>query len=199
METVDYTIGKGLIAGEIITDQLPLVADTYYVGMPLRYLGAVAVTQTGTGNGVLSDVIAGVGVVADVYTLTFTAALIFDVTNAAGDILAQGLVMADGAATTFTVEGITFTVTDGSTAFVATDTLVATITAGNYSYTTDAPDVIYNGINARVLATVAYSDCILWGELLESGIKDDAGDAVTFTDAIRALYRSNGLFIKAVN
>jgi len=194
----ETSLGKGreLIAGNISTRQLDLAADTYYIGMGLKYAGAVAVTQAGTGNGTLTAVIADESVVPDVYTLKFTAALIADLTNAAGVVLAQGLTFGNGAATTLTVGGLTFTVTDGSTAFVATDTLIATITVGTYAYTTGAPDAIYNGSAGRVLSSVGVDDCITNGEISATGLKDDAGDAITLTADDVAAYKAKSFFVK---
>ena len=196
---VAYEDGKQLQAGWITTDQVPLAIDTYYDGMLLEYNGTVVVTQTGTGNGTLTSVLADASVVPDVYTLTFTAALVADLTNSDGVVLAQGLTFADGAATTLTVGGLTFTVTDGSTAFVATDTLVATITAGSYKALSNDANLgaIYNG-GEKTLSIAGYGDCIMGGEINETGLVSDADAAITLTEDQRAIYGANGFYIKRV-
>jgi hypothetical protein len=197
-EEVVYEDGKQLQAGWVTTDQVPLAADTYYDGMLLNYQGTVAVTQTGTGNGTLSAVVAGEDVPPDVYTLTFTAALVADLTNAAGVVLAQGLTFADGAATTLTVGGLTFTVTDGSTAFVATDTLVATITAGAYQALVSGElGAIYNG-GTRTLASAGFGDCIMGGEINETGLVSASNVALVLTEDERAAYSAKSFYIKRV-
>ena len=197
MAEVTMEKGRELIAGFVTTRQIPLAIDTYYIGMRLEYQGDVAVGQTGTGNEVLSNVIAGPDVPVDVYTLTFTAALVFDLTNAAGDVLAQDLTINDGGARTFTVEGLTFTVTDGGTAFIATDTLVATVTTGEYvAIANGALAAIYNGTDERVLSSAGVDDCIVGGEISKTGLKTDADAAVTLTEGEIAAYAAAGFYIK---
>jgi len=111
-EAVTYEGGRKLQAGWVTTDQIPLGADTYYVGMELEY-------------------------------------------DAANDIYIA----------------------------LATDANVA---------------AIYNGVDARVLAAPGVGDAIMAGEINESGLVDDAGDAKTLTEDQRATRRNRGFYTKRV-
>lgn len=199
VDTITYETGRNLQAGKVSTDQLPLVADTYYPGMLLEYNAAVAITQTGTGDGTLTAVIAGDKVPEDVYTLTFTAPLVCDLTNAAGDVLAQGLTIADGGARTFTVEGLTFTITDGAAAFVAADTLVATLSAGAYKALVTDTNIgaIFNAAEVT-LSGAGYGDCIVGGDIDPTGLVSNANVTLVLTEDQRAIYGDNGFYIKRV-
>ena len=63
--------GRNLIAGWVSTRELPLVADTYYVGMLLEYAGSVAVAADGgnTGNGTVTLATATAKAKVGAYTL----------------------------------------------------------------------------------------------------------------------------------
>lgn len=109
-ETTNYGEGKKLIAGFISTDQAPLAADTYYVGMPLEY---------DAGN--------------DRYKYLATAA------NVAA---------------------------------------------------------IYNGVDEAELTAGDFADIIVFGEVYEGALVDDAGDAYTMTEDLRATFNAAGLLVK---
>ena len=185
--------GNKLIAGAVTTEQVDLAADTYYRGMPL----ACAITTTaaatdGTGNGTATLLSADPGVPAGAYVLTATAALVFDLASPGGDIIATGLTVENGGATAFDVAGLKFTLTDGATAWVATDSITITVSANSvYSYSATQMDAFYNG-ETKTLSSAGYGSVITSGEICEGGIVDDSGDALTITDTLRAEMRSKG-------
>jgi len=117
-------------------------ADSYVVGTILaRKAVADAVTAsafTGTGDGTLTLATVAAGSIIPIvgaYTLTCTTAVtnggIFSLTDPNGAIVATGLEMTAGAgaATAFEVAGLSFTVTDGATDFVAGDFATLTVAA----------------------------------------------------------------------
>lgn len=197
----DYSEGNILVAGEIRSAQVPLVADTYYQGMPLKYEvdGSAAADAGNTGNGTVTAITAGPDVPAGAYVLTMTAALVAKLEDPNGAVLAAGLSLTDGGAETYNINGLSFTVTDGGTAFAADDFFTITVgTAGKYEYTTGAPDAIYNGEDARVLSSAGTGSVLIGGEIYEGGVVDDSGDAITFTEASRAAYAAKGFFVKQI-
>jgi len=110
----DLKSGKGVIAGDnVSTRQLPLAADTYFVGMRLEYVAA-----------------------------------------------------------------------NDNYAVLAAGTLAAI-------YHGDDKDGV-----GEVLAAPGTRDCIVAGDIAASGIKDDAGDAVTLSEDEIAAYRDAGFFVK---
>jgi len=196
-EDVTYEGGNKLQAGKITTDQIPVAADTYYDGMLLEYQSAGTPVTAGTGDGVASAVTAAAGVLIGAWVLTFTAALVADLTDPNGTVIEQDITITDGGAATFTIAGLTFTVTDGSTAFIATDTITMTIAAGVYlALANGMLGAIYNGVDAKVYASAGVSDAIMGGEISEDGLVDTAGAALTITEADRAAYSSAGFYIK---
>ena len=196
-ETQAYADGNILIAGAITTDQKALEADTYYQGMLLEYQAAGTGVTAGTGNGTATLITAGGEVKTGAWVLTFTAALVADLEDPDGNIVAQDLTFNDGATTLMKVAGITFTITDGGTAFVATDTITMTIeTAGTY-LALDEGEVaaIFNG-PTTVLASAGYGSVITSGEIYEGGIVDTSGDALTITEFVRASMQKNGFYLR---
>jgi hypothetical protein len=55
---------------------------------------------------------------------------------------------------------------------------------------------IYNGPDGDVLAAEGHRDCIMAGEIIESGLVDAAGDPLTVTEDLRAAYRDAGFYLK---
>lgn len=72
-------------------------------------------------------------------------------------------------------------------------------TAGVYgALATDANvAAIYNG-EERTLSSQGVGDCIMAGEINESGIVDDTGAAKTLTETQRATRRDKGFYVKRV-
>jgi hypothetical protein len=195
--TQAYSQGNILVAGPVSTDQVKLVADTYYQGMPLKYEIDGTAAVVGTGNGTATDITAGPKVPAGAWTCTFTAALVFDLADPAGNIVGQFSVP-NGGALDIDYNGLVFTITDGSTAWVATDVVTITIgTAGLFEYTSDLTETaaIFNG-PTTVLASAGYGSVIKSGEVYEAGIVDDSGDALTLTEATRAALGVNGFDVR---
>lgn len=190
--------GRKLVAGNFFsTRQIALAADTYHIGMLLEYQATGTAVTTGTGNGVASDIVADGNVALGVYTCTFTAALVCDLSDPDGNVIATGLTVPDGSAATFKINGLTFTLTDGGTAWVATDTIAMTVVVGAYLALDEGNlSAIYNGSKARVLASAGEDNCIVAGEISASGIVDDSGDALTLTDAQVAAFALRGFWIK---
>lgn len=197
-DSVTYNEGRNLQAGNFfITDQLPLAADTYYIGMRLEYLAAGTAVTTGTGDGVASAIAADETVEAGVYTCLFTAALICDLKDPDGNIIATDLTVPNGGSATFKINGLTFTLTDGATAWIATDTIAMTIAQGVYAALADGElSAIYNGKDGRVLSSAGADNLVIAGDIQEDGLKTDANAAVTLTVAERAAYRSRGFYVK---
>jgi len=198
IETVALEGGRKLQAGWMTTRKRLVGIDTYYIGMLLEYqagvTGATVGTGTGTGSAV-ADATVGLGI----YTLTFTAALIADLTDPAGVVLAQGLTFDDGAATVLKVGGLTITVTDGGTAFIAGDTITLTVIAGELvALASGTLAGIYNGEDARILSAQGTSDVIVAGEISEYGIVDGAGDTLALTDDQIEAFRIAGFYMKEV-
>lgn len=197
--TVTYEEGNKLIAGEFTGDPAaPLVADTYYQGMPLKYEIDGTAAVVGTGNGTATDITAGSGVAAGDYTCTFTGALDFDLADPAGNILGQFSVP-NGGALDINADGLIFTITDGSTAWIATDVVTITIgTGGKYEYNADLTltDAFYNGADARVLASAGYGAILKSGEIYEAGIVDGSGTAITLTEATIAALGARGFNVR---
>ncbi len=198
-ETTNYGEGRKLQACWVTTDQVPLAADQYFSGMLLEYAAAGTAVTTGTGNGVASAISADSSVPAGVYTCTFTAALVCDLSDPDGNVIATGLTVPNGSTATFKTDGITFTLTDGSTAWVATDTIAMTIaSAGVYQALAGGKlGAIYNSAG-RTLATPGQDYCIMAGEIDESGLVNNAGVTLTLTEAQRAEYRDSGFYIKRI-
>lgn len=189
--------GHSLVCGPVVTSPIGLEADTYYKGMPLKYAADVSVGDiTGTGNGTVTLLSADKSLPVGDYTLLFTGALAADLKDSDGNIL-KSFVFADGAATKCFYNGLKFTVTDGSTAFVATATFVITVAAGVYEYNIVSPEAIYNGVDERVLSASGVANAIVFGEIVESGLRSDANAVLTLTDADRVKYRENGIYPQA--
>ena len=196
-ESVSYEGGNKLQAGWMTTDQIPVGIDTYYDGMLLEYQSEGTPVTAGTGDGVASAVTAEPGVLIGAWVLTFTAALIADLTDPNGTVIEQGITITDGGAATFTIAGLTFTVTDGAAAFIATDTITMTMAAGEYvALANGILGAIYNGVDAKVYASSGVADAIMGGEISEDGLVDTAGSALTITEADRAAFDAAGFHIK---
>ena len=196
----DYSAGNKLIAGIVFTEQENLAADVYYNGMPLSYDGTTtAAAPVGTGNGVATVLSAAAGVPAGAYTLTATAALVFDLADPDGNILATGLTVPNGSAAAFDVAGLRFTLTDGTTPWVAADVITITVSAaGVYSYYDGGTiDAFYNGAT-KTLASAGYGSVIVGGELYEGGMVTGANVVITMTVALRAQMRANGFYPRKV-
>ena len=54
---------------------------------------------------------------------------------------------------------------------------------------------IYNG-GEKTLSSAGYGDCIMAGEINETGLVDDSNAALTLTEDQRATYRGRGFYIK---
>jgi hypothetical protein len=198
--------GRNIIAGNVSTRQLPLAADTYYIGMLLEYQADGTVTADGgnTGDGTVTAVVAGSGVAPGDWVLTCTAAVtnggVFKLEDPSGNVVASDITMdvGAGAATTFKIAGITFTITDGATDFAAADFFTLAIeAAGEYAALSGGTlAAVYNGTNERVLSSSGVDDCIVNGEIHADGLVDDAGAALTITEAMIAAYRDAGFYVK---
>lgn len=194
-----YSEGNKIVAGQVQTDVVSLAADTYYQGMPLRYEASATAAYVGTGNGTCTLISANSNILPGAWTLTFTAALVADLADPNGDIVFSGLTFADGDSTAVDVNGLRFTITDGSTAFTAGGVFTITVSsAGVYEYYADFNEVdgFYNGADARVLSTAGYGSVIVGGEVAEEGIVDGSGDQITLTAADRAALNGQGFYVK---
>ena len=193
--------GRNLQGGSFFsTRQLDLAADTYHVGMLLEYAAAGTAATTGTGNGVAEDISADASIAAGVYTCTFTAPLVCDLTDPDGNLLATALTVPNGSSLDVKIGGLTFTLTDGSTAWIATDTIAITIPATGVYQALDAGVIgaIYNGTDGRVLSSAGVDNCVVAGEVSHTGIVDASGSALVLTAAQIAAFAQSGFYIKEV-
>lgn len=117
--TVTVTVEAGMDLGAVL--QRAVSAGTITPG---------AVVGTGNGTVGTTSVTNSPFLQLGTYTLRFTAATTFNILDPMGDVVGQG---ATGTAVT-NVQGLTFTVTAGGTAFVAGDT-IPLVVAGTVKYT----------------------------------------------------------------
>lgn len=115
-------------------------ADDFAAGTLLgknKIAAGTAAAGTNTGNGTVSAfVVVNSKELAKVGTYIFklTAALVGDLIDPDGVIVAKGVALSDGAATVIDSAGIAFTITDGSTPFAANDTFNLPVVLGNGKY-----------------------------------------------------------------
>lgn len=137
-------------------------------------------TLVGTGDGTMTAVAAGGPLKIGAYVLTCTFAVtnggVFKLTDPDGVIVADNLTLrvGDGLLTSFNVGGLIFTITEGTTDFVAADAFTVTTTA-NGKYVPLAPAAvdgsgmfagIYNGCDITQAAIIAGDTT---GEIITGG------------------------------
>jgi len=124
---------------------------------------------TGTGNGTMTAVAAGGPLKIGTYVLTCTFAItnggVFKLEDPDGNIVADNLTLRVGAGllTSFNVGGLIFTITDGSTDFVAADLFDVAVTANGKYVPLDPAGLdgsgefagIYNGEDITEAAIIA--------------------------------------------
>lgn len=195
MTTTNYNT-TSFVAGNTFTRQGLLAADTYYLGMPLQYNYTVPTTGTpnvsNVGDGTVTAVsqVAGVPLIIGTYTLELVTVVahggIFRLLDPNGSVMDGNLIMNAGAgvATPFTVGGLRFTITDGSTDFTAAlpDSFTIAVTAGSYAYLTDGQlDAFFFEDESRILTAPGYGMLFVGGSLQEGGIVDDSGVVLIIT------------------
>lgn len=195
-----YSNSKYPGVGLFETRQVPLAADTYYEGMVLSYSAAGTVTADAenTGNGTVTAVTAEAGVTPGTYTLELTAALVAKL-SLGTTVIAQGIALIDGGATTVKVNGITLTITDGTTAFVATDKFSIVIaTEGFYKALVAGEKIagVYVGEDGRVLSTAGYGVAIVGGAVDHEKLVDASGSSITLNESQIAEYAQSGFYVK---
>lgn len=121
-------------------------ADTYLagtiMGQNLATAGTpVAGSNTGDGTATLFALTTAstVAAIGD-WAFTLTAALIGDLTDPDGNVVVKSVALNDGSTTVIAAGGITFTITDGSTAFVSGDSFALPVEAGDFKYAPYATD-----------------------------------------------------------
>lgn len=139
--------------------------------------------ENNTGDGTMSAVTVGTGALAGAYQVTFSSATKFAVEDPEGVNLGTG---SNG--TEFSKGGITFTITAGSTAFVAGDSFTIAVAEGSGQYaqldltaddgTSRAAAVLYGAVDASDAeqpCTVDRRDCEVHGAALTwpNGITDN--------------------------
>lgn len=191
--TTDYGTDL-LIAGPVKTrDDAPLAADTYHRGMPLAWVPTVGAVD-GDGDGVVTVPNAGKRQADDI-VITFTAALIFKLVVNGVDVQSN-IALPDGSFITIQYNGLTINVTDGSTAWSVADTVTISASTGAYTYSVTEIQNIYLGPDARVLASAGQGSVIVSGDVLEGGLVDDSGDALTITRGMILNAEEHGIIIK---
>lgn len=193
----DFLTGNP-VAGELVEQRLDCAIDTYYVGMPLAFVGVATAAAGGsdTGDGTCTVLSADKNVVVGEHVLTFSAALVAELVGP--DNKRESIALTDGGAKAFNIGGLNFTITDGSTAFVDTDSFTITVTgAGTYGYDADKPEVIAWD-NATLAAAATISCAVAGSNVLKSGIVDDSGSALTVTKTMQSVALSNGIALRDV-
>ena len=130
-----------------------------------------------TGNGTCTAVALAAGApvpIAGTWTLTCTTAVtnggIFSLTDPNSNVVATNLTMVAGAgtATIFTVAGMIFTLTDGSTDFAATDTFTILSTAVNKYLPLEADAV--NGL--EIPKAIFMGEAIAAADIVAADVED---------------------------
>lgn len=128
-------VAAGQVTGEAhptggLANELIVFKNLVDTTQPLTVLSPPAVATAAAASGNAGDgsisAVAVNGAVVGAYTVTFTSATAFTVTNAASSVLGTGAVGVE-----FTGGGLTFTITAGSAAFVADDAFTVTVGAGD--------------------------------------------------------------------
>jgi hypothetical protein len=176
---------------------------------------ASAITGTGDGTVTAATVVTGpiVPLVGD-YVLTCIQAVtnggVFKLEDPNGAVVDPNIVLdvGAGAATVVTTAGMTFTVTDGTTDFVAADFFTLTVAAdGNmYLFATDGvggvqkPLMVFTGADLVVTAGGDYvvRPMKTGGVRAERLVIDADGDASNITAAILDELRSAGIYAQSV-
>jgi hypothetical protein len=92
--------------------------------------GTIAAVKTGTGNGTATQLAIGANAQDEVYTVTFTSATAYKVTDVVGTVLGYGAIVATtGKTSFFRSNQISFLLTQGSVVFIATDSFAITVSA----------------------------------------------------------------------
>lgn len=127
-------------------------ADTYAAGTLMGQVLAVAGTAAAGGSNTGTGTISAYALVTNSeaqkignYLFTFTATLAGDLTDPDGNVLLKGVVLTQDDATVISAGGITFTITDATTAgtaFAADDTFTMPVEAGTFKYAPYATDGI---------------------------------------------------------
>jgi hypothetical protein len=92
--------------------------------------GTIAAVLTGTGNGTATQLAIGAAAEDEVYTVTFTSGTAYKVTDAAGNVLGYGSIVATtGKTSYFSSKYVSFLLTQGSVVFVTSDSFAITVSA----------------------------------------------------------------------
>jgi len=142
-------------------------------------------------------------IVGDGFTITVSAVHggVFKLVAPTGEVLDIDIELPGTAlgSINYVGHGFTLTLTDGAIDFEVGDKFaIAVSTAGTYRYTTDydAVSCVYDGANGRIILAPGYGTVIIFGELREDGVVNDAGVALTFTEWMRQAFAKAGLYIK---
>ena len=192
-----------LIAGRFNLVTQPIVVNSGVLarGTVLGQLTSYSLesaTGTNTGNGTIGSVSPGSAVKLGVYTLTATAATTFQVTDPEGNVLAEEATVG----TAFASTDIDFTLTAGSTAFVAGDSFTVTVidSIGNFiecvKTATDGSQtpagVLTDDVDAS--AGPVGSGAYIAGEFNARALIYDTSWTIA---ALRTAMRSNSMFVKS--
>lgn len=193
IDTTDFVIGENVRAlrnDEVTFEQdagraTVLAQYTLMAKKPVTIPTTGAIT--GTGDGTCTAVAAAAGAVPIVgdWILTCTFAVtnggVFKLEDPNGNLIADNLTLRVGAglATTFVAGGMTFTITDGATDFVAADLFTIAVTANGKSVPFDAtavdgseiPEGIFMG--ADIAAADLVAGDVLDNPVIYSGLKFD--------------------------
>jgi hypothetical protein len=137
-EEVNYTRANGTLASGTVASVTGQVLGQITLGTPT----AAAKDGGNTGNGTCTALSNSATAKLGAYTLTFTSATAFTVTDPNGDSLPNGV---NGA---YVSGQVNFTITAGGAAFVAGDGFVITVVAGSGKYVQVAPAAVDGSQNA---------------------------------------------------
>lgn len=103
--------------------------------------GTIAAGLAGTGNGTATGLVIGAGAENEAYTVTFTSATAYKVTDANGNVIGYGRIVATtGKTSYFASNRVSFLLTQGSTVFDNTSVFTLTVSA---LLTVGLPDVVF--------------------------------------------------------
>ena len=103
--------------------------------------GTIAAGLAGTGNGTATGLVIGAGAENEAFTVTFTSATAYKVTDANGNVIGYGKIVATtGKTSYFASNRVSFLLTQGSAVFDNTSVFTLTVSA---LLTVGLPDVVF--------------------------------------------------------
>lgn len=136
---IEHLSGMGLLVLNMWNTAGTLPTCDAVLQATIDIVGVNAITYTGTGNGVLTEIEPGPAAVHETFTLHLTSATDFTVTGSASGSLTAGIV-----GTKYVCDQVSFTINAGGTAFVHTDEFTFHIMADQHYDTVKTFDQVTN-------------------------------------------------------